>query len=458
MRELKNELTALGIDFSGCCEKSELEALLTEALDQEEGQQQQPEKQEGSAKPEDSDVQENAMSQELHDSSQEEEEDPFEDGGFATRRRDGKCCWVEFVTEGDSLCHWDDGSSGIVPASELVPISEDALQWPKSFSDVSLEAAQVAACSGSFEAARYEAFHSNKLLVASVRKEPSCTTIAERRQALVLTSPDVASLIQENAIFWKGAGSELRATHLQQLAPNGAPSFAMVLPLAADAMRVLSHSDGTDKDVVVGAFVDALEALQTHQEAKESRLYCSEAQLRFDQDEEFAAALAADQAAEAERLMKETAELEHPAKEAETDDSMKPGSDSPKRPGHSPDPDAGERLAKSRRVLADQFLAKMPPPDGSKLARLVLRLPTGERVERAFGADECLARVHDWAACCALLPEAKERSLQIPTKFELRTAFPPRKLGEDDAERTLAELGLTPNAALLLISLDEDES
>merc|ERR1740121_729061 len=75
----------------------------------------------------------------------------------------------------------------------------------------------------------------------------------------------------------------------------------MVLPLAADAMTVLSQSDGANMEAAIGSFIEALEALDSHKEAAVARMVSESAQLRMDQDDEYAAALLADQQAAAAR-------------------------------------------------------------------------------------------------------------------------------------------------------------
>merc|ERR1712232_920867 len=120
-------------------------------------------------------------------------------------------------------------------------------------------------------------------------------------QTLTLASDEVASLLHENTVFWMGSMNELRMPHVQQLAPCGVPSLAIVLPLAADAMKVLSASPGTDAETIVASVVDGIEALEAHREAAEARFVSEEALLRHEQDLEFNAALAADQAAEKKR-------------------------------------------------------------------------------------------------------------------------------------------------------------
>mmetsp|Transcript_17897 Transcript_17897/g.54361 ORF Transcript_17897/g.54361 Transcript_17897/m.54361 type:complete len:215 (-) Transcript_17897:294-938(-) len=213
----------------------------------------------------------------------------------------------------------------------------------------------------------------------------------------------------------------------------------MVLPLAVDAMRVLLRSTGTSKEAVVAAFVRALEALEEHRQQAQARACSEAAQLRREQDEEFAASLAADRLAEAARSTgaevagEPTAPCSQPSEQ----------------------PEALGSVAKARRLLAEEFLKEGPPqPTGAGRARLVLRLPTGERLERTFGLQDPLSRVRRWAECCSLLPEASGRSLCVPERFELATAFPRRKFGPEEDGKSLAELGLAPSAALLLIDVD----
>jgi len=114
-----------------------------------------------------------------------------------------------------------------------------------------------------------------------------------------------------------------------------------------------------------------------------------------------------------------------------------------------PLPEEQEQQEELRRQYADEFLSA-PAPVG-KVSRILLRLPTGERLERTFSADAPLSRVYAWATCCALLPEARGRALSVPTQFEFATSFPAQKFGVDKAEMTLSELGLSPSATLLLV-------
>jgi len=420
IRELKANLTAHGVDFSTCREKSELEQLWA-------------------------DLQQKDSTAEVEQACRPPQQlSQLADGGFASRSTDGRHCWVEFVDGNDALCLWEDGSDAIIEATELQAAEE--LPGPPAFA-------------GSFEAARTEAFQSGRLLVAAVHSDKPGASKADRLQVLTLASEHVAPLVQENAVFWRGALRDLRAPHQQQLAPNGVPAVAMVLPLAVDAMRVLFTSPGAKSETIVDEFVQSLDKMEEHRQAAELRLLSGEALLRQEQDEEFAACLAADRVAEeAKASMAETSRSGDAAASdlasLESENCLDAEGCEGAETGSQPEIEA-EQLAKRRRLLAEEFLAeKDEGSETGSTVRLMLRLPTGERLQRTFSAHETLGKVQRWAECCAHLPEAAGQELHIPAKFELNTAFPRRRLGgsEEENQKTLGELGLAPSAALLLIS------
>merc|ERR1712093_237233 len=144
-----------------------------------------------------------------------------------------------------------------------------------------------------------------------------------------------------------------------------------------------------------------------------ARLVSEDALLRHEQDEEYNVALAADQAAEKKRRC--TAEVD-------VGEASRPESFANVDAELHPQPREEAQQEALRRQYADEFLSA-PAPVG-KVARLLLRLPTGERLERTFSADAPLSRVYAWATCCALLPEARGQALSVPAQFELATSFP----------------------------------
>jgi hypothetical protein len=187
---------------------------------------------------------------------------------------------------------------------------------------------------------------------------------------------------------------------------------------------------------------------ESHREAANDRLVCEDALLRQQQDEEYAEALAFDQSAST--VIADSASMNctgYP----EVDASVADTAESKESPKDAVDHEQ-EHLLKRRRLLADVFMSSAPDlPSGSATARLVLRLPSGERVERAFASSESFSRVREWVECCAHLPEARDRDLQIPIHFDLAIAMPPQKFSSEEDDKSLVDLGLAPSAALLVI-------
>lgn len=394
IKQLKVGLEARGVDFSHCNEKQELIQLLRGALTKERNHLQNQRRTQDLAR-----------------------------AGFAIHSASGARCWIEgIINETELLCHWDDGTLSKQACTSLDPVLDDAVPRPITFE-------------GSFEEARAVAFHSGKILVAHVRYAQPCK--ANRLFELALYSDEVRSLLDGNAVFWSGCGNELKTSHAYMLTPGGSPSLAMVLPLATDAMRVLSSMPLADKDAFVNNFLNALESLHEHQAAAEARLISESALLRQEQDEEFLAALAVDQAADIEK-QKNSDQADAVVVETQNEAC-----------------EAMEEQQQSnalRHRLADRFKA-LPSPVGLT-SRIMIRLPTGERVERTFSADTPLSCVYDWATCCNLLPEGCGRTFSLPRCFEFRLSFPQRRLGRDQGEMTLADLGLVPNAALLVVDAE----
>jgi len=253
----------------------------------------------------------------------------------------------------------------------------------------------------------------------------------------VLASEEVTILMADNVICWTGPAQALHATHSHQLAPTGGSSVAMVLPLARDAMRVLSVVGECTKELVVHALVDALEAFSEHKVLQEVRLASDWTRLRQQQDEEYA--LAADREAELARQIRE--EQNEPS------------------PPEGPPQAIEEARAESARKLLAQELAHgfecAPPPSG-QAARLSPRLPWASGWNTHLRLT-LLCLVYEWATCCQFLPEAHGRTFELPSSFELTLAFPRRVLGMDLGSQTLGELGLAPSAALLLVEKEEEE-
>merc|ERR1712224_225409 len=90
---------------------------------------------------------------------------------------------------------------------------------------------------------------------------------------------------------------------------------------------------------------------------------------------------------------------------------------------------------RQRRKAAILAVAE-PIADGSRTAKIQLKLPSGERLQRIFRAEQLVGEVYEWADCCRPDP--------TPPRFELCTTFPTRPLA--DRAVTTNEAGLTPSA------------
>lgn len=263
-------------------------------------------------------------------------------------------------------------------------------------------------------------------------------------QYMALASQEVLVMLGENAVFWRGKPTELKDTQLRQLAPvDMLPSLAIAVPLAADAMTVILAIPGAiSRSQTLDSILEGLEAMEVHRQVMLARQNDEDVQLRQAQDQEYAEGLARDQAAAAN-----AAAAAAPQQEAVRPAAVQQSSE--------PVRQVADPADEARRALAEEFLREGPSPTKADPVRLVLKLPTGERVERTFESQDPLARVRRWAQSCPLLPEAEGRQLHIPASFELATAFPRRKFVASELNCTLRELGLAPSAALLLI---EEES
>jgi hypothetical protein len=100
-----------------------------------------------------------------------------------------------------------------------------------------------------------------------------------------------------------------------------------------------------------------------------------------------------------------------------------------------------KRLARREEILA------LPEPEtaGTATAKISLKLPAGDRLQRVFRVEQQLREVYEWAHCCR--PTAK------PASFELWTNFPAKAL--TDRDMTVGEHGLAPGAALFMKAVDD---
>lgn len=165
--------------------------------------------------------------------------------------------------------------------------------------------------------------------------------------------------------------------------------------------------------------------------------------LREQQDEEFQEALALD------RLRAEAAEAEsQQAAEVQRQESERLQKEQDLAAKLEAD-----RLAiqERRRQLASALEAAGIPADAT--ARIAVRFPSGQRLDRKFRVDATLADIYNWAECCQFLPGNQEKGIEVPQRFALRTAFPSKELTE--MQRTVQELQLS-GTNILLTEIEDD--
>nr|CAG4645726.1 EOG090X0B12 [Lynceus sp. MCZ IZ 141354] len=151
--------------------------------------------------------------------------------------------------------------------------------------------------------------------------------------------------------------------------------------------------------------------------------------LRQQQDEAYQESLLADREKEAkkreERAQKEREEQELLAIEEEE-----------KR--------AKEALLQ-KKVQAADYVPEEPPNDHKDAVRLLIRLPSGKRLERRFlRTQHTLCDLYHFVLAD---PDA-------PCQFDIATSFPRRTLPVENSKMSLAEAGLQQSEVLLVTDLD----
>jgi len=246
----------------------------------------------------------------------------------------------------------------------------------------------------------------------------------------------------------------------------GADGFCIEWPLGSFAQPLLRLSpaqqgEALNTDEVIASVTSAAEdhndAVRARQEEVQRRdlQLAEERRLREEQDREYEEALLADQLAEVARAQGAEATAAAVAgsttsPEASSATGAAEQSSAVNAEGENKEDAeaaaAAAREAEEKRVArgAELLAVPEPAPGAGPLAKLSLRLPTGDRLQRIFLADACLSEVYEWVQCCR--PRAE------PPEFELCTNFPVRALVDRSA--TLQESGLCPSAALLLKAIE----
>jgi len=213
---------------------------------------------------------------------------------------------------------------------------------------------------------------------------------------------------------------------------------------------------GTVIAAVATAAQDYREEVQLHQDSTRQRniQIDQDRLLREQQDQEYEEALLADQLAAARRNeeaqdLTETAATPSPedlaAAEAEEKERVAKVAAAAEEAAKAAQEEE-QRQRRGAEILAEPEPARDSPTSGggSATSRLSLRLPSGDRLQRTFRAEQILAEVYEWAHCCRPKPK--------PLHFELCISYPAQSL--QDKSKSLKELGLVPSAALVLKEAD----
>lgn len=318
----------------------------------------------------------------------------------------------------------------------------------------------------SFGEAVRAALAEEKLLLIWFHQEESPATESLCRR--VFQNELVLSVLSKTYVLWAGDVARFEPGQLsrllaitrypalvvcQPLRHNfDAQAYCLEWPLGTFAQPLLKFAptqdgEGLDSDQVIAALTataedhqDTLRAREVESQQRTLRL-AEERRLREEQDREFQESLLADQLAAAKRDAEGTVAEAAACADSEAEAAKAAKAEAEQKAEAERQAEEKQRLERGAAILA----TAEPAPNGKDTAKLSLKLPSGERLQRVFSAQQCLQEVYDWAHCCR--PEAK------PKKFELSMTFPAKTL--TDRSASLADLGLTPSAALFLKPGDE---
>lgn len=262
----------------------------------------------------------------------------------------------------------------------------------------------------------------------------------------ILGNEFVRTMIDGSFVCWAGdvTRGETQAVAMMVHALE-TPCLAVVLPASVDDLRVLGTLTGdAQSDGAVALLTHCLDEMDSHRAELVARneQHNEDRMLREQQDREYQEALEADRlrVEEQKKQVLARAEEERLAREKELDEQ------------HEADRLEAEHLAKiedrKRRAAA------LAPETDEATARVSLRLPAGQRVQRRFAPSATLAEVYAWAELLPWLPDNLDKGFAVPERFTLKTSFPTRDLVE--REKTVGELQLAGNN--LVMAEDDDES
>mmetsp|Transcript_112722 Transcript_112722/g.323922 ORF Transcript_112722/g.323922 Transcript_112722/m.323922 type:complete len:491 (+) Transcript_112722:184-1656(+) len=325
--------------------------------------------------------------------------------------------------------HWFGGNAvtGQGLRRALVAAYGGQLELPRFFDGTFMEA---------LDAARAEL----KLLVVFLhssgapRSEEFCTR--------VLADQNVRQMLDENFVLWGGDAASPSVRGVVRLTRTREyPSLSVLLPAAVDDIQLINSMSGqAELDMAVALLTACMDDMQMHRAAIVARTeqFAEDRQLREQQDREYQEALEADRKRAEEQALQEQRQREEEQQAREEAEALE-----------AKCREREESLRRRARELAEAGEG----PEAT--ARISLRLPAGQRIDRKFSPEAPLETVYSWAEVAPYMPENEGKGLVVPERFKLTSSFPSRELTE--RERTVAELNLA-GSALLLAEVEDEEA
>ncbi|KAJ3107155.1 FAS-associated factor 2 [Phlyctochytrium bullatum] len=243
-------------------------------------------------------------------------------------------------------------------------------------------------------------------------------------------------LVDGNYLVWAGDIKESESFLVSNvLLATRYPFIALIAPQGS-RMVVVDRLEGpSSPEELIAAithhssrFDSNLQAIRADRERQDQAR-----KIREQQDQAYQASLKADQEKERkareerERLQREKEEEERIAREAENRIEAK----------------------KRRKEELRQNLGPEPPASAKDVAKVSIRLPSGERIVRRFLADDKLEILYDFIESLDLSPIPIEADVIAVNTYPRKTLL--------DRSQSLREAGLFPNASLIIEEKDDDE-
>ncbi|KAI9103274.1 hypothetical protein DFS34DRAFT_646659 [Phlyctochytrium arcticum] len=256
-----------------------------------------------------------------------------------------------------------------------------------------------------------------------------------------LASDDLKSFIQSrNITVWAGDIEESEGYEVSNLlSATGFPFLAIIAP-DNNRMSTIERLEGnTSAETLMSMVATVIEVVdpQLAESRSERREREQARSIREQQDEAYQASLRADR--EKERKAREERDRQKREEEAAQEAER----------AHQALLDAKRQQKQS---LIDS-LPSEPPASASDLAKLSLRLPSGERLIRRFLADDTMQVVYNFVQTRDLDP------LDLLAEISVVNTYPRKEYL--DMTQTLRDAGLVPNASLIVeerIMVDDDNS